>query len=54
MTNVLIKSVEKIKTQILYSITIFRRWYRLRYNVEKHGGAREIADDNMAVLCMLD
>ena len=43
MTNVLIKSVEKIKTQILYSITIFRRSYRLRDNVEKHGGARETA-----------
>ena len=48
------KVVEKIKTRILCSVTFFLRSCRLRDNVEKYGGAREAACDNMAARCMLD
>ena len=37
--------IEKIKTQFLCSITIFRKSHYLWYNVEKYCGAREITDD---------
>jgi hypothetical protein len=40
MKNVSIQVVEKIKTQILCSVTFFRKSCRLWYNVEKCGGAR--------------
>jgi hypothetical protein len=43
-----IKVVEKIKTNILFSATFFRKSCRLWDNVEKCGWAREAADDNMA------
>jgi hypothetical protein len=50
-----IKVVEKIKTHILCSVTIVRKSCCLWDNVEKYGGAREAADDNMAhALCILD
>ena len=50
-----IKVVEKIKTLMLCSITFFRKSSRLRYNLEKCGGAREAAGDNAVyALCMLD
>ena len=42
-----IKVVEKIKTHILCSITFFLKLSRLRDNVEKYGGAREVTDDNI-------
>jgi hypothetical protein len=48
-----IKGVEKIK-HILYSVTFFRKSYPLWDNVEEYGGARQTADDNMAVRCVLD
>ena len=48
-----IKVLEKIKTHILCSITVFRKSCRLWDNVEKYGGARKDADD-MAARCVLD
>jgi hypothetical protein len=48
-----IKFVEKVKTHILWSVPIFRKSCRLWDNVEKYGGASEVADYIMA-LCMLD
>ena len=48
------KVVEKIKTHILFSITVFRKSWHVLENVEKCGGAREAASDNMAACCMLD
>jgi hypothetical protein len=45
--------VEKLRTLILYSVTFFRKSYRLWDNVEKYGGAREFADDDIS-RCMLD
>jgi hypothetical protein len=51
------KVVEKIKTQILCSITFFRKSCRLRYNVEKYGRARQATDDNitrfMCIACWI-
>ena len=47
MRNVSDKIVEKIKTHILYSVTFFRKSCRVWDNVEKHGGAREAADNNI-------
>jgi hypothetical protein len=41
------KVVEKIKTHILSPITFFRLSYRLLYNVEKYGTARQATDDNI-------
>jgi hypothetical protein len=49
-----IEVLEKIKIHILYLATFSRKSYRLWYNVEKYGDAREAADDNMAARCMLD
>ena len=47
--------VDKIKTQILSSVTFSRKSCRLWDNVKKCGGAREAADDNKAhAFCMLD
>ena len=43
-----INTVEKLKVHILYSVTFFWKSCRLWDNVEKCGGAREVADDNMA------
>ena len=40
-------------TSLFCVITLFRKSCRLRDHVEKGGGAREIADDNMAARCML-
>ena len=40
--------VENIKTHILYSITFFRKSYRLWDNVEKYCRAGQATDDNMA------
>ena len=40
-----IKVVEKIKTHILCTITLFRKSCRLWDNVEKYGRAREARDD---------
>jgi hypothetical protein len=40
-----IKVVEKIKTHILFSITVFRKSCRIWDYVEKYGGAREATDD---------
>ena len=54
MRNVSDKVVEKIKTHISHSITSFRKSCRLWDNVEKCGGNREAADDNLAARCMLD
>jgi hypothetical protein len=49
-----IKVVENIKLHILCYITFFRKSCRLGNIVEKYGGAREAADDNMVVRCMLN
>jgi hypothetical protein len=49
-----INVVDKIKIHILYSVTFFRKSFRLWDNVEKYGGAREAADDNMAARSMVD
>jgi hypothetical protein len=43
------KVVEESKIHILCSITFFRKSCRLWDNVEKYGGAREVAYDNIAV-----
>jgi len=49
------KTVEKIKTHVLRSITFFRKSRYLWDNAEKFGTAGEGTDDNMAhVHCMLD
>jgi hypothetical protein len=48
-----IKVVDKIKIHILYSITFLRKSCNLWNNVEKYGGAREAADYNMVVHCMI-
>jgi len=49
------KGVEKIKTHILCSITVFRKSCRLWDNVEKYCRAGQATDDNMAhAHCMLD
>ena len=42
------KAVEKIKTHILYSVTIFRKWSRLWDIVEECCRAGQAPDDNMA------
>jgi hypothetical protein len=39
--------VEKIKTHILCSVTLFRKSIHLWDNVEKHGAARQATYDNM-------
>ena len=50
-----IKGVEKIKTQILCLITVFRKSCRFWHNVEKCGAATEATNDNtirrMCVTC---
>ena len=48
-----IKIVEKTKIHILCSVTYFRKSCRSCVNVEKYGGAREAADGNTAVHCIL-
>jgi hypothetical protein len=48
------KVVEKIKTHVLSSIIVFRKWCCLLDNVEKYG-AGQAPDDNMVQAhCMLD
>jgi hypothetical protein len=50
-----IEIVEKIEIHIFCSIKFFsRKPYRLWDNVEKSGGAREAANDNMVSHWMLD
>ena len=47
--------VEKLKTRILCSVTIFRKSRRLWENVEKYCRAGQATDDNMVhAYCMLD
>jgi len=41
------KVVEKIKTHILCLITLLRKSSDLWDNVEKHGRARQVTDDNV-------
>ena len=48
-----IKVAEKIKILILCSITFFRKSCRLLDNVERYGGVREAAGDNVAASCIL-
>jgi len=49
------KVVEKIKTHILCSVTVFRKSYCLCDNVENYGRAKQVADDYMVhAHCMLD
>jgi hypothetical protein len=49
------KVVEKIKIHIFFSVTFSsRKSCRLRDNIQKYGGDREAADDDMAARCMLD
>jgi hypothetical protein len=49
------KVVEKIKTRILCSVSIFRKSCRLWDNVEKYCIAGEATDESMAhAQCMLD
>jgi hypothetical protein len=42
------KVVQKIKTNILCSATVFRKSWRLWINVEKYCKARQATDDNIA------
>ena len=50
-----IKVVEKIKTHILCSVSIFQKSCHLWDNVEKYGRAKQATDDNTEhALCMLD
>jgi hypothetical protein len=48
------KIVKTIKIQVLCSVTLIRRSCRLWDNVEKFGGAREAAGDDMAAHFVLD
>jgi hypothetical protein len=48
-----IQVVEKIKLHISIPVT-FSENHAVYENVKKCGGAREAADDNIAVHCMLD
>ena len=48
-----IKVVEKIKTHILFSVTVFLKSCRLRDNVEKYRRARQATDNMAHVHCML-
>jgi hypothetical protein len=41
------KVIEKDKTHILYSVTVFRKSRRLWDKVEKHGRAGQATDENM-------
>ena len=41
------KVVEKIKTHILCSVTVFRKLYRLLENAEKYCRARQATDDSI-------
>ena len=41
------KFVDKIKIQIFYSVTFFRKSYSLWDNVETYGRARQATDDNI-------
>jgi hypothetical protein len=55
MRNVSDNIVEKIKTHILFAITVCPKSCRLRDNVEKYFRAGQATDDNMAHACfMLD
>jgi hypothetical protein len=47
MRNVSVKSVEKIKTHILCSITFSRQSFRIWDNVEKYDRARQATNDNI-------
>ena len=42
------KDVEKIKTRILYSVTVYHTSHLSWYNVEKYNRAGEATDENMA------
>jgi hypothetical protein len=55
MRNRAEKAIEKIKTHILCSVTLYRKSCRLWDNVEKYCRAEQATDDSMAhVHCMLD
>ena len=50
-----IKIVEKIKTHILYAITLFGKSCSLWDNVEKYSTAGQATDDSMThAQCMMD
>jgi hypothetical protein len=40
------KVVDKIKSDVLCSVTFFRKSYRLRGNVEKYGTAKQATEEN--------
>ena len=48
------KFVEKIKTHVLCSATLFRQSCRLWESVEKYGTAGQTADNMAHAHCMLD
>jgi len=48
-----IKIVEKIKTHILFSVTVLLKLWRLRDNVEKYRRARQATDNIAHAHCML-
>jgi len=49
------KGVEKIKTHISYTITLFWKSCHIWDNVGKYGTAWQATDDNTVhVICMLD
>jgi hypothetical protein len=47
------KVVQKIKAQILCSVTFFLTSRRLRHIVEKYGTARQAAENTAHALCVL-
>jgi len=48
MRNISDKNVvDRIKTHILCSIIVFRKWCRVRYNVQKHCRIRHATDANI-------
>jgi hypothetical protein len=49
-----IKAVEKIKTHFMFNNGFSKNRYHSCDDVEKYGGAREAADNNIAAHCMLD
>jgi D-alanyl-D-alanine dipeptidase len=55
MRNASDKTVEKIKTYILYPVTLFENLAVNELMRKKYGRARQATDDNMEhALCMLD
>jgi len=47
------KFVQKIKTPVLCSVSVFKKWCRLRDNVGKHGRARRATDEVYYGACAL-